>query len=163
MNRLGASALTRWIIGIVVGLFFLIPLVATLLYTFRAQDGSVTLKHWAALGDPAQASVYQPIWTGLGNSLVLAVVTALIVLLLLAPTMILVNLRFPRLRPIFEFAVLLPISIPAIVLVVGLTPRSTCRSGARSARAPGRSRSPTASPCCRSPTAPSRPRSTRWT
>src|SRR6185312_13856699 len=38
------------------------------------------------------------------------------------PTMILVNLRFGRLRPAFEFAVLLPISIPAIVLVVGLAP-----------------------------------------
>ena len=123
MNRLGPSAATRWIIGIVVGLFFLIPLAATLAYTFRAPDtGAFTVAHWAALGDPAQASVYQPIWTGLGNSLILAVVTVLIVLLLLTPTMILVNLRFPRLRPVFEFTALLPISIPAIVLVVGLAP-----------------------------------------
>jgi putative spermidine/putrescine transport system permease protein len=36
--------------------------------------------------------------------------------------MILVNLRFPRLKPLFEFVALLPISIPAIVLVVGLAP-----------------------------------------
>jgi ABC-type spermidine/putrescine transport system permease subunit II len=41
---------------------------------------------------------------------------------LLAPTMILVELRFPNLARVFEFAVLLPISIPAIVLVVGLAP-----------------------------------------
>ena len=41
---------------------------------------------------------------------------------LLAPTMILVQLRFPRLRRPFEFLCLLPISIPAIVLVVGLAP-----------------------------------------
>ena len=122
MNRLAPSALTRWIIGILVGLFFLIPLVATLAYTFRGEDGAFTLSHWAGLGDPAKAAVYQPIWTGLGNSLILAIVTVLIVLLVLAPTMILVNLRFPRLRPVFEFVVLLPLSIPAIVLVVGLTP-----------------------------------------
>ncbi len=34
----------------------------------------------------------------------------------------LVALAFPRLRRVFEFVALLPISIPAIVLVVGLTP-----------------------------------------
>ena len=45
-----------------------------------------------------------------------------LVLVLLAPTMVLVNLRFPRLRRVFEFTALLPISIPAIVLVVGLAP-----------------------------------------
>jgi len=33
-----------------------------------------------------------------------------------------VHLRFPQLRPVFEFMALLPISIPAIVLVVGLSP-----------------------------------------
>ena len=52
----------------------------------------------------------------------LSVVTVAIVLVLLAPTMVLVNLRFPRLRRVFEFTALLPISIPAIVLVVGLAP-----------------------------------------
>lgn len=122
MNRLAPSTLTRWVIGILVGLFFLIPLLATLAYTLRNANGSFTLSHWTDLADPAKASVYQPVWTGLGNSLLLALVTVLIVLLVLAPTMILVNLRFARLRPAFEFLVLLPISIPAIVLVVGLTP-----------------------------------------
>ncbi|MDR6867310.1 putative spermidine/putrescine transport system permease protein [Microbacterium resistens] len=122
MNRLAPSAATRWIIGILVGVFFAIPLLATLLYTFRDGDGGLTPVHWAALGDPAQASVFRPIWAALGNSLILAAVTVVIVLVLLAPTMILVNLRFPRLRPLFEFLALLPISIPAIVLVVGLAP-----------------------------------------
>ncbi|MFK4759989.1 ABC transporter permease [Microbacterium sp. ZW T5_45] len=122
MNRLAPSLATRWIIGILVGAFFAIPLVATLLYTLRMPDGSYSLARWAGLFDPAMNATLKPIWTGLGNSLVLAVVTVAIVLLLLAPTMILVNLRFARLTPVFEFAVLLPISIPAIVLVVGLAP-----------------------------------------
>ncbi|WP_295010471.1 ABC transporter permease [uncultured Microbacterium sp.] len=122
MNRLAPSRATRWIVGVLVGLFFLVPLVATLAYTFRAEDGGFTLAHWAGLGDPARAALYRPVWTGLGNSVALAAVTVLIVLLVLAPTMLLVNLRFPRLRAVFEFAVLLPISLPAIVLVVGLTP-----------------------------------------
>lgn len=122
MNTLAPSRLTRWIIGILVGLFFAVPLVSTFLYTLRDRDGSTSWANWAKLVDPAFASTLRPIWIGLGNSLVLAVVTVAIVLLLLAPTMILVNLRFPRLRPSFEFLALLPISIPAIVLVVGLSP-----------------------------------------
>jgi len=36
--------------------------------------------------------------------------------------MILIKLSFPRLRPVMEFICLLPITIPAIVLVVGLAP-----------------------------------------
>jgi len=123
VNRLGASAATRWIVGVLVGLFFLVPLVSTLLFTFSDNaTGGFTLAHWAGLFDPAKASLYQPIWVGLGNSLILAVVTVAIVLFVLAPTMVLVNLRHPRLRPVFEFVVLLPISIPAIVLLVGLAP-----------------------------------------
>jgi putative spermidine/putrescine transport system permease protein len=122
MNSLAPSRLTRWIIGILVGRFFAIPLVSTFLYTLRDPKGGLSGVNWAKLVDPAFSSTLRPIWTGLGNSLVLAVVTVLIVLLLLAPTMILVHLRFPKLRPAFEFLALLPISIPAIVLVVGLSP-----------------------------------------
>lgn len=123
MNGIAPSRVTRWIIGIVVGVTFAIPLVSTFLYTLRDNaTGGLSLTNWLALFDPANARMYAPIWTGLGNSLILAVVTVLIVLFLLAPTMILVSLRYPRLRSAFEFGVLLPISIPAIVLVVGLTP-----------------------------------------
>lgn len=116
------SRITRLTIGIVVVVLFAIPLVSTLLYTLRADDGTLTLDRWITAFSPAGARLYGPIWVGLGNSLTLAVVTVLIVLLLLTPTMILVNLRFPRLRAAFEFLVLLPITIPAIVLVVGLAP-----------------------------------------
>lgn len=122
MNSLAPSRVTRWIIGILVGAFFAIPLIATFLYTLRDPAGGMSLVNWHKLIDPAFASTMRPIWTGLGNSLVLAVVTVAIVLVLLAPTMILVHLRFPALRPVFEFTALLPISIPAIVLVVGLSP-----------------------------------------
>jgi len=122
VNPIGPSRLTRWIIGILVGAFFAIPLLSTLLYTLRDPNGGLSFVNWARLLDPAASAAIRPIWIGLGNSLVLAVVTVAIVLLLLAPTMILIALRFPRLKPVFEFAVLLPISIPAIVLVVGLAP-----------------------------------------
>ena len=121
MRGLAPSRVTRWAIGLIVGILFALPLIATFIYTLRDGDG-YSFVHWAGLFSADQASVFAPIWQGLGNSLVLAVVTVAIVLLLLAPTMILVNLRFRRVRALFEFAVLLPITIPAIVLVVGLTP-----------------------------------------
>lgn len=121
MNGLAPSRATRAVIGIVVGAFFAVPLVSTFLFTLRGTDG-LSFAHWTALFDPAASAALKPLWTGLGNSLVLAVVTVAIVLFLLAPTMILVNLRFPRLTAAFEFVALLPISIPAIVLVVGLAP-----------------------------------------
>lgn len=121
MNGLAPSPVTRWVIGIAVGVLFAIPLVSTLLYTLQDGEG-FSLVNWAGLLHPETASLYRPIWVGIGNSLALAVVTVVIVLFLLAPTMLLVTLRFPALRRPFEFLVLLPIAIPAIVLVVGLAP-----------------------------------------
>jgi putative spermidine/putrescine transport system permease protein len=115
------TRITRIVIAVLVGLFFVIPFIATTEYTFRSQTGH-TADHWASVFDPAKQSAYAPIWTGLVNSLTLMVVTVAIVLFVLTPTMILVNLRFPKFRRIFEFIALLPISIPAIVLVVGLAP-----------------------------------------
>jgi putative spermidine/putrescine transport system permease protein len=118
---LAPSRATRWVIGVLVGAAFLVPLVATFLYTLRDGDG-YSAANWTRLFDPEEAGALRPLWTGLANSLMLAAVTVVIVLLLIAPTIILVNLRFPRLRRAFEFVALLPISIPAIVLVVGLGP-----------------------------------------
>ncbi len=112
---------SRIIVGVLVGAFVLIPLIATFEFTLRDGGGHSGV-HWASIFDPANSAKYKPIWVGLTNSLMLMVTTVAIVLLLLAPTMILINLKFPRLRRAFEFVALLPITIPAIVLVVGLTP-----------------------------------------
>ncbi|MBO3664830.1 ABC transporter permease [Microbacterium stercoris] len=115
--------IVRGVIGVVVGGVFLVPLLGTFLYTLRdPAGGGPTAAHWLSLFDPAKAATLKPIWLGLGNSLILALVTVAIVLILVTPTIILVNLRFPHLRRAFEFVALLPISIPAIVLVVGLAP-----------------------------------------
>ena len=55
-------------------------------------------------------------------SLELAGLTVLLMLVLLVPTMVWVQLRVPALRRAVEFVCLLPLTIPAIVLVVGLAP-----------------------------------------
>ncbi|MGQ2914493.1 ABC transporter permease [Microbacterium aurantiacum] len=122
MRGIAPSPATRWVIAVVVGLFFAVPLLSTLLFTLTTRDAAFTADRWLGLFDPANAGLYAPIWVGVTNSLILSVVTVVIVLFILAPTMVLVALRFPKLRRPFEFVALLPITIPAIVLVVGLAP-----------------------------------------
>ena len=113
----------RWTILLVVGAVFAIPIVAMIEFSLRGPSRTThDLRHWAALVAPADADQYAPVWQGLTASLELVVVTVVLVLVLLTPTLILVRLRFPRLVRVLEFVCLLPITIPAIVLVVGLAP-----------------------------------------
>ena len=121
-SSLAPGLAPRIVIGIIVGAFMAIPFIMTFEYTFRSQSGGHTLSHWAGIFDPANESTYQPLWTGLLNSFILTIATIIIILVLLAPTMMLLNIKFPQLRRVFEFIALLPISIPAIVLVVGFAP-----------------------------------------
>ncbi len=119
----GPSRAIRWVILGVVGVLFAVPILSMVEFTLRdGLSGGHTLGHWTALADPDAVSRYQPVFTGLGNSLLLAVVTVAIVLLLLLPTMLLVQLRVPALRRALEIVCIVPIVIPAIVLVVGLAP-----------------------------------------
>jgi len=113
----------RGVILGVVGAIFLIPILAMVEFTFRAGlGGEYTLDHWAGLFAPESARTYRGLFTAIGNSFVLAAVTVAIVLVLLLPTMILVQLQFPRLKRVLEFICIIPITVPAIVLVVGLAP-----------------------------------------
>jgi len=117
------SRTVRWIILGVVGLVFCIPIVAMVVFSVKdGLGGGYTLAHWTGLFDEDAARTYRNLFTGIGNSLLLAVVTVAIVLVVLLPTMILVHLQFPRLRRTLEFICIIPITVPAIVLVVGLAP-----------------------------------------
>ncbi len=117
------SKLVRWLILGIVGFLFAIPILAMIEFTLRkGLAGGYTLDHWTGLFDPENASRYDVVYTGLANSLVLALVTVAIVLAVLLPTMVLVQLKFPALRRTLEFICIIPITVPAIVLVVGLAP-----------------------------------------
>jgi putative spermidine/putrescine transport system permease protein len=120
--RFGPGPVTRAVIWTIFGLFFLIPLFSMLEFTLRtAKPGVYDFSRWILVFS-GTTTRYDRIYQGLGNSLVLALVTVLIVLLVLLPTMVLVELRFPRMRRVLEVICLLPIMIPAIVMVVGLAP-----------------------------------------
>lgn len=101
---------------------FLIPIFSMLFFTFRLQGGGIGLEHWVDLFNPENARSYRNLGTGIMNSLVLAAITIGIVWVLFLPTIVLVHLQFPSLNRFFELLTILPIAIPAIVLVVGFAP-----------------------------------------
>ncbi|PJJ71497.1 putative spermidine/putrescine transport system permease protein [Diaminobutyricimonas aerilata] len=117
------SRTTRIVILAVVGLLFAVPIAAMVEFTLRGGlEGGYVLDRWIAVFSGELDGRYRQLFIGIGNSLTLALVTVVLVFVLLVPTMVLVQLRFPRLRRLLEFVCLLPITIPAIVLVVGLAP-----------------------------------------
>jgi putative spermidine/putrescine transport system permease protein len=107
----------------VTGLFFALPLLGMVEFTTRAPGGGRTLDTWATLFDTAALDAdYPELKTGIVTSAGLVLLTVAIMLLMLVPTMTWVRLRLPRMRRAVEFICLLPLIIPAIVLVVGLAP-----------------------------------------
>jgi putative spermidine/putrescine transport system permease protein len=109
-----APAAYVWLL--VGGLYFFIPLVATLLFSLKSnQTGKCcTLASYGWVvhnGD---------FWNTLKISFLLALETIAISLLIFVPTVYWVHLRLPRLRPVIAFVALVPFVVPPIVMVVGL-------------------------------------------
>lgn len=126
--RVGAepSRATRLVILIVVGLVFVVPLAAMFEFSLRTAGkvGVYNFDHYVSIfhPDPAAGIDYSPLFQGIVNSLVICLITVALMMLILLPTMLLVELRYPRVRRILEFVCILPITIPSIVLVVGFVP-----------------------------------------
>lgn len=114
----------RWVVLTVVLTFFALPLLGMLDFTTQGPGGvGRTLDTWRTLADVEEVSVeYPALRDGFLASMGLAVLTVVVMLALLVPTMTWVRLRLPGLSRTVEFICLLPLTVPAIVLVVGLTP-----------------------------------------
>ena len=122
-RRARKQAVFRWVVVTVLAVFFLLPLFAMLEFTTRGQDGKLTGETWRLLVDwPKLRATYPDLSTGIVASLGQVLFTVVLMLVLLVPTVIWVRLRLPGLRRLVEFICLLPLTIPAIVLVVGLAP-----------------------------------------
>lgn len=112
----------RGVLG-VTGAVFAIPLVAMLEFTTRGPGGTRTADTWVLLTDLSSVRTQSPeLYAGLRASAALVVLTVASMLVLLVPTMTWVRLRLPRWQRPLEFVCLLPLTIPAIVIVVGLAP-----------------------------------------
>jgi putative spermidine/putrescine transport system permease protein len=110
------------VVLIVTGVVFLIPIAALVNFSFKSNAGGYTVGHFTDVFNPTLEYTYDGLFTGVQNSLVLCLLTVLVILVLLLPAMIIVQVRYPRLRRALEFVCLLPITVPTVVLVVGFIP-----------------------------------------
>jgi ABC-type spermidine/putrescine transport system permease subunit II len=113
-GRRGGGA-WRYVVLLVLGLYFLVPIAASVWFTVRDRgQGGITGRHYAAIpGAEGFAETFT-------RSVVIAGLTVVLVLLLMVPTVVLVNLRLPRLRTAVELLTLMPLVLPPIALVVGV-------------------------------------------
>jgi putative spermidine/putrescine transport system permease protein len=96
--------------------YFLVPLYAAVDFTLGGSRRNMghTLSVWTGL-------VHQDGFTdNLMTSLKIAVVTVLLLLVLMVPTMAWLHLRLPRMRRLVEAVCLLPMAIPAVVIANGI-------------------------------------------
>ena len=107
------SRLQSWIVFGLAAAYFLLPLIATFEFSLRMKRGEYSFEAYrVVIGDARFQAAFL-------YSTVLALCTIVIGILLVVPTAYWVNLRLPKLRPVVEFITMLPLVIPAIVLVFG--------------------------------------------
>jgi putative spermidine/putrescine transport system permease protein len=97
-----AARLWSWIAFVSGFLFFFLPLIGTFEFSLRARRGE-----------------YPQFRETFMYSVVLALFTIALGVLIVTPTAFWVRLKMPRLRPLIEFITLLPLVIPPIVIVFG--------------------------------------------
>jgi len=114
-GRTTRGQVTRWVLLVVFALYFVFPLYAMADFSTRNLiQGGRTLQPWKNLGQDEQ------LYSAIVISLLLAAFTVGLMLLLLVPTLIWVRLRAPWAKGVVDFLCLLPLTIPALVIVVGL-------------------------------------------
>ncbi|KQX60900.1 MULTISPECIES: ABC transporter permease [unclassified Streptomyces] len=106
--------LWRWGVLGLAGLYFLVPLAASVVFTVDVPGEGVTFDAYTRIFSTA----------GFGSSLLLsmelAVATIAVVLLLMVPAMVALRLGAPRLRPVVEVVCSLPLVVPPIAFVAGI-------------------------------------------
>jgi putative spermidine/putrescine transport system permease protein len=107
------SRFWAWLTFGVGAAYFFIPLIATLEFSLRMRRGVYSFDAYkVVLGDDR----FQATFT---YSVVVAIFTIILGVALVVPTAYWIRLRMPQLRPVIEFITLLPLIIPAIVIVFG--------------------------------------------
>jgi putative spermidine/putrescine transport system permease protein len=107
----------RYVVFTLFGLFIVLPLLALARFSLEGSKlGTWSVSAWT------QIVSYPGLASAVELTLELAVISSLAMLVLLLPTMIWIKLRVQWISRTFEFLCLLPLTIPAIALVVGLGP-----------------------------------------
>jgi putative spermidine/putrescine transport system permease protein len=100
--------------ALLIGLaYFILPLVGMTEFSLKMKRGEYSFEAYSrVLGDPSFQATFL-------YSVAMALVTIAFGVLLIVPTAYWVRLKVPRARPWIEFITLLPLVIPAIVIVFG--------------------------------------------
>ncbi|MCY0147212.1 ABC transporter permease [Hoeflea sp. G2-23] len=94
-------------------LYFILPLMGMTEFSLKMRRGVYSLDAYAkVMADPRFQETFS-------YSVIMAIFTILFGVLLVVPTAYWVRLKLPRARPYVEFITLLPLVIPAIVVVFG--------------------------------------------
>lgn len=102
-----------WVTFILGACYFFIPLIATFEFSLRMRRGEYSFDAYSVvLGDARFQQTFS-------YSVIVAVFTIILGVLIVVPTAYWIRLRMPHLRPVVEFITLLPLIIPAIVIVFG--------------------------------------------
>ncbi|MFN8535895.1 MAG: ABC transporter permease [Thermomicrobiales bacterium] len=109
-----ARRVWSWLWLVIGGLYFALPLIATLQFSLQANRGSLSFEAYQSV------LTSQRFRDSFAFSLQTAAATIVVSVLLIVPTAYWVQLKLPRLRPLIEFCTLLPFVVPAVVLVFGL-------------------------------------------
>lgn len=108
-----AGRFWAWVTFAVGAAYFFIPLIATLEFSLRMRRGAYSFDAYrVVLGDARFQETF-------GYSVLIAAFTILLGIFVVVPACYWIRLRMPYLRPIVEFITLLPLIIPAIVIVFG--------------------------------------------
>ncbi|MFO1175332.1 MAG: ABC transporter permease subunit [Paracoccaceae bacterium] len=107
------TRMTGWLVFIAAALYMLLPLIGMAEFSLKMRRGVYSLDAYVkVLGDVE----FQQTFT---YSVVMALTTIAFGVLLVVPTAFWVRLKLPAARPYVEFVTLLPLVIPAIVIVFG--------------------------------------------
>ncbi|MEU7315294.1 ABC transporter permease subunit [Streptomyces sp. NPDC007083] len=115
MRRVRKRPYGSFLVLLLAALYFLVPVAASLWFTVDDPGKGVTFGAYArGLRDEGMA-------TSLGLSIRLGLATVALGLLLMVPTMVVVTLRLPRLRRIVEVLCMVPLIMPPVALVAGVS------------------------------------------
>jgi len=114
LRQAGIGRAFRAIVLIIVGAFFLIPILASARYSVLGVHNHLTLSAYRSLfADPSFRS---SLWL----SLQVAIATVILTGLLVIPTSIWVTVRIPKLRGLLDALSIVPLGVPSVVVVLGL-------------------------------------------
>lgn len=107
------ARLGSWLAIILGAAYFVVPLIGTIEFSLRMRRGAYSFDAYQVVfGDPRFQATFL-------YSTLLALITIVLGTVLIVPTAYWIQLRLPKLRPVVEFITLLPLVIPAIVIVFG--------------------------------------------